>query len=157
MSAGVDIRRATAADAAAILALSRASYAKWVAVIGMEPLPMLADYGRFIADHEAWVVDGEEGVAAALVLELSPDLFHVWNIVVAEHASGRGLGGRLMRFAEARALALGYAEIDLLTNEKMTTNRAWYAKLGFEEYGRREREGRKAVLMRKRLASPKAM
>ena len=37
------IRPAVAAEAARIRALTRAAYAKWVAVIGREPLPMQAD------------------------------------------------------------------------------------------------------------------
>ena len=42
----VAIRPAVAADALRIRALTRAAYAKWVAVIGREPSPMQADTER---------------------------------------------------------------------------------------------------------------
>ena len=37
------LRRAVADDAAAVRVLTREAYAKWVPVIGREPLPMRAD------------------------------------------------------------------------------------------------------------------
>jgi hypothetical protein len=36
---GIELRQATPADAAAIRSLTRAAYAKWVALIGREPKP----------------------------------------------------------------------------------------------------------------------
>ena len=45
------IRPAVAADVARIRALTRAAYAKWVAVIGREPLPMQADYEWALREH----------------------------------------------------------------------------------------------------------
>jgi hypothetical protein len=44
-------RRATSADAASVRALTRAAYAKWVSLIGREPKPMTADYGRAVSQH----------------------------------------------------------------------------------------------------------
>ena len=38
------LRRATPSDAAAVRDLTWAAYAKWVVVLGREPLPMTADY-----------------------------------------------------------------------------------------------------------------
>ena len=49
--ADVSIRRADASDAGRVRALTRSSYAKWIPVIGREPLPMAADYERAVRDH----------------------------------------------------------------------------------------------------------
>ena len=51
-SPDVEIRPAVAADAARIRELTRAAYAKWVALIGREPLPMQADYEQALREHE---------------------------------------------------------------------------------------------------------
>ena len=48
---GSKLRRATAADAANVRALTRAAYAKWVPVIEREPLPMTADYDLAVVEH----------------------------------------------------------------------------------------------------------
>ena len=47
----VAMRQAVAADAAAVRALTREAYAKWVAVTGREPLPMRVDYVEALAKH----------------------------------------------------------------------------------------------------------
>ena len=47
------IRRATTDDAPRVGLLTRAAYAKWVPVIGREPLPMKVDYAAAVREH--WV------------------------------------------------------------------------------------------------------
>jgi ribosomal protein S18 acetylase RimI-like enzyme len=54
-----------------------------------------------------------------------------------------------MRFVLDEAMRRGRPEVRLLTNEKMARNIAIYRRLGFEEYGRVEKLGRRAVLMRR--------
>ncbi|HTS92615.1 MAG TPA: hypothetical protein VMG55_11480 [Stellaceae bacterium] len=44
MTEAVTVRRGREGDAEAIRALTREAYAKWVDVIGREPLPMQIDY-----------------------------------------------------------------------------------------------------------------
>jgi hypothetical protein len=55
------LRRAVSADAAAVRTLTRTAYAKWVPLIGREPLPMTADYDRAVAEHiiDLWEKDGQ--------------------------------------------------------------------------------------------------
>jgi hypothetical protein len=56
----VEIRPAVSADAEAIRELTRTAYAKWVALIGREPLPMQADYQRAVAEHTIdLLIDGD--------------------------------------------------------------------------------------------------
>ena len=50
--ASIELRQATAADAAAIRGLTRAAYAKWVALIGREPKPMTAEFSRKVTALE---------------------------------------------------------------------------------------------------------
>jgi 2-methylisocitrate lyase-like PEP mutase family enzyme/GNAT superfamily N-acetyltransferase len=147
----MSLRPARSDDAGAILALTRRAYARWVPVIGCEPMPMRADPARFIRDHEVWVADGRDGPEAALVLAVEPDRFEVWNIAVAPEAAGTGLGRRLMAFAERRARERGHRDIWLYTNVRMVENRRWYAALGYRERDRFESGGRQAVRMQKRL------
>lgn len=46
---------------------------------------------------------------------------------------GRGYGARLLTELEARSLQLGFSEIVLYTNSKLTTARQMYNKYGYEE------------------------
>ena len=149
---GHELRRATPADAKIVRELSRAAYAKWVPLIGREPLPMTADYDRAVVQH---IIDLlEEGGQLLALIEMIPEKDHllIQNIAVRPDQQGRGLGDRLLRHAEGIARSLGCNEMQLYTNAAFTSNVAFYAKRGYEEYRRGTIvAGSTTVFMRKRL------
>lgn len=126
------LRRATPTDAGAIRALSRDAYAKWVPLIGREPLPMTADYDRAVAEHLIDLLE-EDGQLLALI-EMIPQTDHllIKNIAVRPDQQGKGLGDRLLQHAESVVRSLGLEEIRLYTNAAFTSNIAFYAKRGYE-------------------------
>lgn len=147
------LRRATPADVGAVRALSRAAYAKWVPLIGREPLPMTADYDRAITHHMIDLV--EEGGQLIALIEMIRQVDHllIENIAVRPDQQGKGLGDRLLQHAEGVARALGLGELRLYTNEAFASNIAFYAKRGFEVYERGSFvPGTTTVFMRKRLS-----
>jgi ribosomal protein S18 acetylase RimI-like enzyme len=133
-------------------ALVRAAYARWVPVIGREPWPMIDDYAARIAAGQAWVLETEQGLEGALVLEDDDGALMLDNIAVATGSQGRGHGLALMGFAEEEARRRGYTRIRLYTNELMTTNIALYARHGYVETHRAEGSGFRRVFMEKPLA-----
>jgi ribosomal protein S18 acetylase RimI-like enzyme len=148
------IRRARPEDRAAIEAIVNAAYAIYVERIGKPPGPMLDDYAGLIADGMVSVLADADGtVAAVIVLVPQPDHLLLDNIAVRPDRQSRGLGRRLIEFAEDEARRLGFAELRLYTHEKMTENIALYARLGFVETGRGHQAGYDRVFMRKRVAA----
>jgi GNAT superfamily N-acetyltransferase len=152
----VKIRPAVSADVAAIRSLTRAAYAKWVALIGREPLPMQADYQRAIAEHTIdLLIDG--GVLAGLIETiLRPDHLWIENVAVAPDQQGRGFGRLLLDQAERRAIQSGRAEIRLLTNQAFAANLALYAKLAYAIDRTEPFRGGTTVHMSKRVEPPLA-
>jgi ribosomal protein S18 acetylase RimI-like enzyme len=144
------IRRACREDIAPIEALVDAAYRHYVPRIGLRPLPMDDDYDGRVARGEAYV-SGDDEVEGVLVLVAHDEYLLIDNVAVDPRHQGRGLGKALMSFAESRARAIGREEVRLYTNVKMVENRAFYARLGYEEIDEVEIEGRHGVLMRKRL------
>ena len=51
MSQEIELRQARKEDADAIRSLTRDAYAKWVPIIGREPLPMSANYNEALEKH----------------------------------------------------------------------------------------------------------
>ena len=147
------LRRAGPGDVAALTDLKRRAYAKYVARIGAEPQPMVADYAAMLDDHDLWLIDRPDGpgLLAALVLRPEPASLLVWSIAVAPDAQGRGLGRALLAFAEAEAARQGCPAIRLFTNERFTENLALYRKLGYRETGRETYHGRTLVHLQKSL------
>jgi N-acetylglutamate synthase-like GNAT family acetyltransferase len=125
------IRRAKAADAVAIRALTRAVYAKWMSVIGREPFPMTADYDVAVVQHWIDVLD-RDGALVALV-EMIPHIDHLFiaNLAVAEAMQGKGLGVRMLRHAEDVARNAALAEVQLATNQAFASNVAFYERQGY--------------------------
>ena len=150
----MSLRRAEPADASAIRELSRAAYAKWVPVIGCEPLPMTADYNQAVRRH---IIDlhEERGELRALIeMIVESGRLLIENIAVRPDQQGKGIGDRLVRHAEAVATSLDLREIQLYTNAAFISNLAFYAKRGYQEYDRKTMpSGRTAVFMRKTLPS----
>lgn len=128
---GSQIRRATSGDAGAIRDLVRAAYAKWVPVIGREPLPMKADYERAVREHEIDLLYEDGELVALIEVIARADHLFIENVAVAPAHQGRGLGRRLLDHAEAKAQKRGLAEVRLLTNAAFEANIRLYLAVGY--------------------------
>jgi len=153
-SSEVSIRGAADADAAKVEACVRDAYQHYVERIGQMPGPMLEDYRQVIRDREVFVVERAGQIEGVLVLMVTEEGFLLDNVAVSPRVRGQGVGRRLLELAEERARADGFASIYLYTHERMTENRALYARIGYVEYDRRAEKGRLRVYMRKQLARP---
>lgn len=148
------LRRAVAADAPAIRALSRLAYAKWVPVAGREPLPMRADYEAALRDHRFDLLYRGGELAALIETVAESDHLLIENVAVSPGFQGRGLGRTLMAYAERLAAASGYAEVRLYTNKLFAANVTLYQRLGYRIDREEALNGGTAVHMSKRLAHP---
>ncbi len=145
------LRLAGPADHAALGAFQRAAYAPNRAILGIEPLPLLFDYGRTSAHYEAWLADTADGLAGALILDPHPDHLLIWSLATAPAMQRRGFGKRLLAAAEARARSLGLDTLRLYTGEKHTANVRWYHRHGYAIERVEELEDRRLVHMVKRI------
>lgn len=128
---GPTLRRASLADAPAIRDVTRAAYAKWVPVIGREPMPMRADYEAAVRNH---LIDLLElgGQAVALIETIpEPDHLLIENIAVHPEHQRRGHGRTLLTHAETLAASLGFAELRLYTNKDFASNVRLYVATGY--------------------------
>jgi GNAT superfamily N-acetyltransferase len=127
-------RRATLADVGAIVEITRAAYAKWVAVIGREPKPMTANYHQAVTGHVIDLLE-EDGRPIALI-EVIPKPSHllIENVAVLPDRHGEGIGGLLLGRADEIARSLGLNELRLYTNAKFSSNIAFYVRRGFCEF-----------------------
>ncbi|HVZ09599.1 GNAT family N-acetyltransferase [Rhodopila sp.] len=147
------IRQAVPAEAAAVHALVRAAYQRYVPVIGVEPAPMTDDYAARIAAQQVWVLVEDAALAGVLVLEERADCFLLDNIAIAPDRQGLGHGRTLLDFAEAQAWRAGWNAITLYTNARMTENIAIYQARGYQLRDRRVEKGFDRVYMVKPLAT----
>lgn len=129
----ISVRRATAADAAALAALINSAYAIETSFVdgnrtSAEEVARLCEKGTFI------VLEAQGGFAGAVFVDSgSPGYFGMLS--VSPEMQGRGLGTRLVRIAEAMCEAMGQQVVNLqIINLREELGR-WYRSLGYREVG----------------------
>jgi ribosomal protein S18 acetylase RimI-like enzyme len=140
-------RQAVIADLPAIKRVIEAAYSVYLGRMDRPPAPVLHDYRDEAEAGAIWVMG--DPIRALIVLVADGDSMLVDNVAVEPSAQGSGLGRLLMAFAEERAVALGLSRVTLYTNEVMTENLAFYARLGYRETARRSEHGYRRVFMEK--------
>ena len=146
------IRPAQIENTTAVIACVGAAYSHYIGRIGKPPGPMLDDYAELIRQHKVFVLTERENIIGVLVLIEKAESLLLDNVAVHPDYQHRGLGRKLIEFAEAEALRLGFSSIVLYTNVQMTENIDLYIKLGFVETERKQEFGYQRVYMRKLLA-----
>jgi GNAT superfamily N-acetyltransferase len=149
----ITLHRAVAEDAATIRDITRAAYARWVPVIGREPLPMAVDYVLALREHRFDLLRRGGDVLALIETMLREDHLWIENIAVRPDSQGQGLGRMLLGHAEAMARENGRAELRLLTNGAFGTNVALYERHGYVVTAREAFRGGVTVHMRKGLGA----
>jgi ribosomal protein S18 acetylase RimI-like enzyme len=149
MNEVIALRIAHEEDVDAIRALTREAYAKWVDLIGREPLPMRVDYSDAIRKHrfDLLYVDGR--LAALIETVPEDDYLLIENVAVLPALQGRGFGTRLLKLAEELAASSGLAGTRLYTNKLFLPNIRLYEALGYRVEREEELNGGVAVHMTK--------
>ncbi|AMX94119.1 GNAT family N-acetyltransferase [Mesorhizobium sp. M7A.F.Ca.CA.001.09.2.1] len=156
-NSSIRLRPAAPADAAAIRDIVRAAYAKWVAVIGREPLPMRADYEKAVAEHPFDLAVEDDRIVGMIETMLAEDHLWIENVCVAPDAQGRGIGRLLLEWAERKAIESGRDELRLLTNGAFEANVSLYKRQGYIVDRDEPFMGGMTVYMSKRLAGSPAI
>lgn len=94
------LRRATKNDLAAARALTRDACAKWIPLIGREPMPMAVDYALAVHTHRFDLLEQGGEFVTHIETILHPD--HPWieNLAASPRHHGEGLGTRMQERAE---------------------------------------------------------
>ena len=146
-----EIRTAIRADAEGMLSCVESAYQKYIPIIGKKPGPMLDDYSQVVLQHQAFVIEIDEIIAGVLVLIHKADGFLLDNVAVHTNFQGRGIGRKLVRFAEEEVQRQGYDTLQLYTHELMSDNYHAYLKLGYVDIERCEEKGYARIYMQKKF------
>ena len=96
---------------------------------------MRTDYSQALLEHDFDVIVEQDRIGGPIVglIETMQRDDHLWieNVAVAPTAQGRGIGRRLLAFAEQKATGAGCFEIRLLTNGAFQANVQLYQRLGY--------------------------
>ncbi len=148
--------RASLDQRAAVERLQQAAYARNRELLGLEPVPLLANYGEIFGKCEVWIkpIDGANAeIEAALILDTDrADDIVIWSVATDPASQHNGIGHQLLDCAEHRARALGRNVIRLYTGATLTHLIDWYTRNGYKVERREQLEDRVLVHMIKRVA-----
>lgn len=140
------LRPARVEDADGLAACPTAAYAPYKETI--PGLPDVADdCAGQIARCQAWVIEQEGQIIAALLLTPGEGQLYLTNVAVHPDHKRKGLGRFLISKAEAEAANQGFPALYLTTHAMMPGNVRLYTHLGYVEEGRTVNK----VFMRKEL------
>jgi GNAT superfamily N-acetyltransferase len=146
-----ELRSANPQEAGMIRDLVRAAYAKWVPILGREPLPMKADYERAVREHQIDILYIDGRMVGLIETMLRSDHLWIENIAVRPDSQGKGLGRQLLAHVERKAAEAGWAETRLQTNAAFEANVALYTRAGYSVDRREPFMGGTTVYMSKKL------
>lgn len=149
--APIDFRRATEADIPAIRAFQEAAYERNRHLLGVEPLPLKADYAELVRTMEVWLAEQREALQGVLILDIRDDDLLIWSVASGPNARGQGLGQIMLDAAEVRAGQLGRSVIRLYTGTKLDTLIGWYTRHGYEVESVEQIDDRQITHMKKTL------
>ena len=98
-----------------------------------------ADIAAKAETGEVWVI-GTPPVACVF-LTYQPESLYIGKLAVAAQQRGKGLARALIDVAEARARDLGLGWLELETRVELSENHAAFARMGFQEVGRKAHAG----------------
>jgi N-acetylglutamate synthase-like GNAT family acetyltransferase len=127
------------------------AYRKYVSRMSRPPAPMIADYGSLIDQGVVYVIDGERGPRAVLVMHPDEEGMFLANLAIHPDEQGQGLGSQLVRYVENAARAQNFPLAHCYTNEAMMESIQFWTNRGFTEVERRFHEGYRRVFFRKIL------
>ena len=127
------------------------AYGIYVPILGRKPMPMTVDYLAALDDFDVWIAEREGSNTGLLVLQHEQDHTVIYSVAVLPDCSDQGIGKLLLRHAEKVALAKGFKQLRLYTNERMTRNLAIYRGFGFVDSHITEYECRNVIHLKKLL------
>jgi GNAT superfamily N-acetyltransferase len=148
VSANPSIREAVAGDAIRLKACMESAYAAYQDRLGGARLPpMDVDYSSEIKNYPCWVVESAGEILGGLIMTFAADRAQIANIAIVPQVQGKGIGGKLMKFAESEAGKRGFSELHLTTHAMLIENISLYRHLGWKQSGKEANR----VYMQKKL------
>jgi len=147
--------RAELTDLPDIIAFQHLVYAENRTIIGVEPIPLMADYQDIFTCMEFWIEGFASDLKGVAIIDLKQDKsrsdLYLWSIATSPKYRNSGIGNKLLAFVEQRARISGCRSMSLSTNSLLTDRIAWYARHGFDITHNETMSDRVVVHMHKQI------
>ncbi len=147
----IKIRKAYHGDIESVKQCIESTYTVYIPLLGRRPAAMDQDIDDLVSKRWAHVAVLHDEVIGVIMLVPGADHLQITSLAVLPMFQRRGIGRKLMAYAETKAKHLQKNRLLLYTNQKLTMLISYYEKLGFVETERRKEHGFERVFMMKYL------
>ena len=135
------IRVATVDDFAAILACSELAFPSFSEFEDSEDAPVSDDLKSQILEGSVRLICNGTQVLGYISFWPAADQMFIGTLAVLPTHHRQGLGSKLLAFADAETLRLGFKAVSLFTKATMKGNLQFYQSRGYRETGRCDDDG----------------
>ena len=129
-----------------------AAFGVYVERMKKKPEAMVTDYRSHIDNKQVYVMDqGSDEISCVLILMPHSDHIYLDTIAISPNHQSKGLGTKMVKFAEDFTIEMGYSELCVCTNIHMHENQRFYSNLGFIEAERKTVNGYDRIYYSKKL------
>lgn len=144
-------RLADESDYKTIVEIITKSFEKYIKILKKKPSSLTTDYLPLIKNNQMYVLVNADTVIGTVVLKMENRDMWISNMAVASCFQKRGMGGKLLLFAEEMAKKQNLKNVCLYTNSRITELLEYYKKQGFTEINRKNEDGFDRVYFSKTL------
>ena len=152
----MQIRAATVTDLASIVEYSDLAFAYLTGHSGKSGVDAADDLRLQILEGSIQLICDGEDVLGYISLYPAADQMFIDTLAVLQKHHRRGLGSRLLGFADGEALRRGLTTLNLFTKGTVEDNLAFYPRRGYRETGRCNDDGFCRVFYSKDISLPLA-
>ncbi len=127
------------------------AFQKYISVLGGRPSAIDTDFVPLIEKGQMYVAAYNNIIAATMVIIKKKDHFLLKNVAVDNQFQKRGLGKKLLNFAEKMTLDNDVPVLQIYTNAALPELVSYWSKMGFQEAKRIRKGGHVIVYMSKKL------
>lgn len=128
------------------------AYREYIPILGRTPPTFHEDFDNHVALGNLWLASFGPNTVGMVILTPMLDHMLIQALCVDPLMQGKGIGQKLLNFAEIRTGSNGFREMRLYTNSLMTRNLKIYRRWGFKRTHLEEYRWGQRVHMRKQLA-----
>lgn len=145
------IRPAELQDMGSVMDCIKKSFEPYISILRQIPNALNADLKKIIDSQNLFVATIDDKIVGTIEIIINHESINLEKLSVLPYFRGKGIGKKLISYAEFLAKENRIKKIKLFTNERLIDNIRYFKKNGFSETDKKVENGFKRVYFEKNI------